>query len=244
MQNIKKKNYSIYILCFNRNEKIYSGTLKEVDDFTSHFVSDNSIKKMLGIKKANIYILSSKGNIYDVLYYNNRVILDYNNFDKIFDEIKKINPDELDMYLYEKCKLEDALNNPNSKNIPIVNLHKAIINNNCFSILYSYLKNDYSLYRNLVIHFFFQGLPDKTLNKVSLDKKDEIVNIMNKVKEKFENIDAGLEEDNTSFDDIAYMIYSNSELEPDEKIEELDLLVNNSNNNNDLKVIYEYKRKI
>ena len=85
MQRVLKKNYSLYVDYCSKRVKLCSGTLEDIDDFTTYFIDKNAIGKRL-IKNESgeflVYIESSRGKYYSPMYYNNRAILDKENFYK------------------------------------------------------------------------------------------------------------------------------------------------------------------
>ena len=64
MQRVLKKNYTLYADYSGKRVKLYSGTLEEIDDFTTYFVDKNAIRKRLIKNEFGeflVYIESSRG---------------------------------------------------------------------------------------------------------------------------------------------------------------------------------------
>ena len=93
MQRVLKKNYTLYVDYSGKRVKLCSGTLEDIDDFTTYFIDKNAIRKRL-IKdefgEFVVYIESSRGKYYSPMYYNNRAILDKENFNRVYEKIEKI----------------------------------------------------------------------------------------------------------------------------------------------------------
>ena len=58
MQRVLKKNYTLYADYSGKRVKLYSGTLEEIDDFTTYFVDKNAIRKREGMPLSFFKILS------------------------------------------------------------------------------------------------------------------------------------------------------------------------------------------
>ena len=146
MQRVLKKNYTLYADYSGKRVKLYSGTLEEIDDFTTYFVDKNAIRKRLIKNEFGeflVYIESSRGKYYSAMYYNNRAILDKENFNRIYEKIEKIDREKIEEFLYNKTKVNEYLHDKNSKNIPIVNLYLNVKNNKDYKgMLYHYLKTE------------------------------------------------------------------------------------------------------
>ena len=50
------------------------------------------------------------------MYYNNRAILDKENFNRIYEKIEKIDREKIEEFLYNKTKVNGYLNDKNIKN--------------------------------------------------------------------------------------------------------------------------------
>ena len=93
MQRVLKKNYTLYVDYSGKRVKLCSGTLEDIDDFTTYFVDKNAIRKRIIKDESDeflVYIESSRGKYYSPMYYNNRAILDKENFNRIYERIEKI----------------------------------------------------------------------------------------------------------------------------------------------------------
>ena len=89
MQRVLKKNYTLYADYSGKRVKLYSGTLEDIDDFTTYFIDKNAIRKRLIKNEPGeflVYIESSRGKYYSPMYYNNRAILDKENFNRIYEK--------------------------------------------------------------------------------------------------------------------------------------------------------------
>ena len=232
MQRVLKKNYSLYADYSGKRVKLYSGTLEEIDDFTTYFVDKNAIRKRL-IKNESgeflVYIESSRGKYYSPMYYNNRAILDKENFNRIYEKIEKIDREKIEEFLYNKTKVNGYLNDKNSKNIPIVNLYLSIKNNKDYKgMLYHYLKTDYKLYREFIIYFFENENLNTNKKSLSYEKMKEISSLLDIVSKEYESVRENHEEKESTYDDLEdriYTIMTNRELTTDQKMSELDMLV-------------------
>ena len=108
MQRVLKKNYTLYVYYSGKRVKLYSGTLEDIDDFTTYFIDKNAIRKRLvknGFGEFLVYIESSRGKYYSPMYYNNRAILDKENFNRIYEKIEKIDREKIEEFLYNKTKV-------------------------------------------------------------------------------------------------------------------------------------------
>ena len=111
MQRVLKKNYTLYADYSGKRVKLYSGILEEIDDFTTYFVDKNAIRKRLvknGFGEFLVYIESSRGKYYSAMYYNNRAILDKENFNRIYEKIEKIDREKIKTLL-EKYKSHEEI---------------------------------------------------------------------------------------------------------------------------------------
>ena len=236
MEN-KKKNYTLYADYKGTKVKILSGSLSEIDDFTSYFAYKNAIKKMLlkrNLNNLDIYIESSRGNKYNLVYFNSRPILNYDNNKIIFNRIKAISKEKIDVYLYECCNLQKCLESKNAYNIKIVDIHnKIIFNENYLNKLFNYLNFDYKAYRNFVIYFFKEVNLNEQAKIVPLSEKDKVLSIIEKAKDILTKIDetSDLNDENDYTDDFVSNIMNNDYLDIDEKMTELDILYDSTNEN-------------
>lgn len=232
MQRVLKKNYTLYADYSGKRVKLYSGTLEDIDDFTTYFVDKNAIRKRLvknGFGEFLVYIESSRGKYYSAMYYNNRAILDKENFNRIYDKIEKIDREKIEEFLYSKANANEYLDDKNSKNIPIVNLYLNVKNNKDYKgMLYHYLKTDYKLYREFIIYFFENENLNTNKKSLSYEKMKEISSLLDIVSKEYENIQSDYEEKKSTYDDLEdciYTIMTNKELTTDQKMSELDMLV-------------------
>ena len=232
MQRVLKKNYTLYADYSGKRVKLYSGTLEEIDDFTTYFVDKNAIRKRLvknGFGEFLVYIESSRGKYYSPMYYNNRAILDKENFNRIYERIEKIDREEIEEFLYSKAKANEYLDDKNSKNIPIVNLYLSVKNNKDYKgMLYHYLKIDYKLYREFIIYFFENENLNTNKKSLSYEKMKEISSLLDIVSKEYENIQIDYKEKESTYDDLEdriYTIMTSKELTTDQKMSELDMLV-------------------
>ena len=230
MQRVLKKNYTLYADYSGKKVKLCSGTLEDIDDFTTYFIDKNAIRKRLIKDETNeflVYIESSRGKYYSPLYYNNRAILDKENFNKINDKIEKIDRKRIEEFLYIKAK--EYLRDKNSNNIPIVKLYLNIKNNKDYKgMLYHYLKTDYKLYREFIIYFFENENLNTNKKSLSYEKMKEISSLLDIVSKEYENIQENHKEKESTYDDLEdriYTIMTNKELTTDQKMSELDMLV-------------------
>lgn len=238
MKNTKnvRKNYTLYVEYKNNKIKLLSGSMDEIDDFTSYFLYSYAIKRRLLENNfdPNLYIESSKGNRYDLAYYNVRAILDTDNFDIIFEKIKKIKPSRIDEYLVCKCNLNKCLLSPNASSIPIVKIHRAIQKNeNYLDILHNYFSTDYKAFRNFVLYFFKSiNLNDKA-KIIPLSEKEKVLSIIEKARYSLVKIDesSDINDENDYTDDFASNIMNNNYLDIDEKMTELDMLYDSTDGN-------------
>ena len=232
MQRVLKKNYILYAEYSGKRVKLCSGTLEDIDDFTTYFISKNAIRKRL-IKNASgeflVYIESSRGKYYSPMYYNNRAILDKENFNRIYERIEKIDREEIEEFLYSKAKANEYLDDKNSKNIPIVNLYLNVKNNKDYKgMFYHYLKTDYKLYREFIIYFFENENLNTNKKSLSYEKMKEISSLLDIVSKEYENIQSDCKEKESTYDDLEdriYTIMTSKELTADQKMSELDMLV-------------------
>ncbi len=238
MKNTKnvRKNYTLYVEYKNNKIKLLSGSMEEIDDFTSYFLYSYAIKRRLSENNIdpNLYIESSKGNKYDLAYYNVRAILDTDNFDIIFEKIKKINPSRIDEYLVCKCNLDKCLLSPNASSIPIVKIHKAIQKNeNYLDILRNYFSTDYKAFRNFVLYFFKSINLNKRAKIIPLSEKEKVLSIIEKAKYSLVKIDesSDITDENDYTDDFVSNIMNNNYLDIDEKMTELDMLHDSTDGN-------------
>lgn len=230
MQKFLKKNYTLYVVYSGKRVKLYSGSLEDIDNFTTYFVDINAIKKRL-IKnefgEILVYIESSRGKYYSPMYYNNRAILYKENFNRIYDKIEKIDREKIEKFLYSKVK--EYLNDKNLNNIPIVNLYLSIKNSKDYKgMLYHYLKTDYKLYREFIIYFFENENLNTNKKSLSYDKMKEISILLDVVSKEYESIQENQKEkkhNSCDLEDRIYTIMSNKELTTDQKMSELDMLV-------------------
>lgn len=238
MKNTKnvRKNYTLYVEYKNNKIKLLSGSMEEIDDFTSYFLYSYAIKRRLLENNfdPNLYIESSKGNKYDLAYYNVRAILDTDNFDIIFEKIKKINPSRIDEYLVCKCNLDKCLLSPNASSIPIVKIHRAIQKNgNYLDSLYKYFSTDYKAFRNFVLYFFKSTNLNERAKILPLSEKEKVLSIIEKAKDSLVRIDetSDINDENDYTDDFASNIMNNNYLDIDEKMTELDMLYDSTDGN-------------
>ncbi len=232
MQRVLKKNYTLYADYSGKKVKLYSGTLEEIDDFTTYFVDKNAIRKRLvknGLGEFLVYIESSRGKYYSAMYYNNRAILDKENFNRIYEKIEKIDREKIEEFLYSKANANEYLNDKNSKNIPVVNLYLNVKNNKDYKgMLYHYLKTDYKLYREFITYFFENENLNTNKKSLSYEKMKEISSLLDIVSKEYENIQSDYKEKESTYDDLEdriYTIMTNKELTTDQKMSELDMLV-------------------
>lgn len=232
MQRVLKKNYTLYVDYSGKRVKLYSGTLEDIDDFTTYFIDKNAIKKRLvknGFGEILVYIESSRGKYYSPMYYNNRAILDKENFNRIYEKIEKIDREKIEEFLYNKTKVNGYLNDKNSKNIPIVNLYLNIKNNKDYKgMLYHCLKTDYKLYREFIIYFFENENLNTNKKSLSYEKMKDISSLLDIVSKEYENIQSDYKEKESTYDDLEdriYTIMTSKELTTDQKMSELDILV-------------------
>lgn len=238
MKNTKnvRKNYTLYVEYKNNKIKLLSGSMEEIDDFTSYFLYSYAIKRRLSENNfdPNLYIESSKGNRYDLAYYNVRAILDTDNFDIIFEKIKKINPSRIDEYLVCKCNLDKCLLSPNASSIPIVKIHRAIQKNeNYLDILRNYFSTDYKAFRNFVLYFFKSINLNERAKIIPLSEKEKVLSIIEKAKYSLVKIDesSDITDENDYTDDFVSNIMNNNYLDIDEKMTELDMLYDSTDGN-------------
>ena len=232
MQRVLKKNYTLYAEYSGKRVKLCNGTLEDIDDFTTYFIDKNAIRKRL-IKdefgEFLVYIESSRGKYYSPLYYNNRAILDKENFNKIYYKIEKIDREKIEEFLSNKTKVNKYLNDKNSKKIPIVNLYLSVKNNKDYKgMLYHYLKTDYKLYREFIIYFFENENLNNNKKSLSYEKMKEISSLLDIVSKEYESVQENHEEKESTYDDLEdriYTIMTNKELTTDQKMSELDMLV-------------------
>lgn len=232
MQRVLKKNYTLYADYSGKKVKLYSGTLEDIDDFTTYFIDKNAIRKRLIKNEPGeflVYIESSRGKYYSPMYYNNRAILDKENFNRIYEKIEKIDREKIEEFLYSKANANEYLNDKNSKNIPIVNLYLNVKNNKDYKgMLYHYLKTDYKLYREFIIYFFENENLNTNKKSLSYEKMKEISSLLDIVSKEYENIQSDYKEKESTYDDLEdriYTIMTNKELTTDQKMSELDMLV-------------------
>lgn len=238
MKNTKnvRKNYTLYVEYKNNKIKLLSGSMEEIDDFTSYFLYSYAIKRRLSENSfdPNLYIESSKGNRYDLAYYNVRAILDTDNFDIIFEKIKKINPSRIDEYLVCKCNLDKCLLSPNASSIPIVKIHRAIQKNeNYLDILRNYFSTDYKAFRNFVLYFFKSINLNEKAKIIPLSEKEKVLSIIEKAKYSLVKIDesSDITDENDYTDDFVSNIMNNNYIDIDEKMTELDMLYDSTDGN-------------
>lgn len=238
MKNTKnvRKNYTLYVEYKNNKIKLLSGSMEEIDDFTSYFLYSYAIKRRLSENNfdPNLYIESSKGNRYDLAYYNVRAILDTDNFDIIFEKIKKINPSRIDEYLVCKCNLDKCLLSPNASSIPIVKIHRAIQKNeNYLDILRNYFSTDYKAFRNFVLYFFKSINLNEKAKIIPLSEKEKVLSIIEKAKYSLVKIDesSDITDENDYTDDFVSNIMNNNYIDIDEKMTELDMLYDSTDGN-------------
>lgn len=238
MKNTKnvRKNYTLYVEYKNNKIKLLSGSMEEIDDFTSYFLYSYEIKRRLSENNfdPNLYIESSKGNRYDLAYYNVRAILDTDNFDIIFEKIKKINPSRIDEYLVCKCNLDKCLLSPNASSIPIVKIHRAIQKNeNYLDILRNYFSTDYKAFRNFVLYFFKSINLNERAKIIPLSEKEKVLSIIEKAKYSLVKIDesSDITDENDYTDDFVSNIMNNNYIDIDEKMTELDMLYDSTDGN-------------
>lgn len=232
MQRVLKKNYTLYVEYSGKRVKLCSGTLEEIDDFTTYFVDKKAIRKRLvknGFGEFLVYIESSRGKYYSAMYYNNRAILDKENFNRIYEKIEKIDREKIEEFLYSKANANEYLDDKNSKNIPIVNLYLNVKNNKDYKgMLYHYLKTDYKLYREFIIYFFENENLNTNKKSLSYEKMKEISSLLDIVSKEYESVGENHEEKESTYDDLEdriYTIMTNKELTTDQKMSELDMLV-------------------
>ena len=232
MQRVLKKNYTLYVDYSGKRVKLCSGTLEDIDDFTTYFIDKNAIRKRL-IKdefgEFIVYIESSRGKYYSPMYYNNRAILDKENFNRVYEKIEKIDREKIEEFLYNKTKVNKYLNDKNSKNIPVVNLYLNVKNNKDYKgMLYHYLKTDYKLYREFIIYFFENENLNTNKKSLSYEKMKDISSLLDIVSKEYESVQNDYEEKEPIYDDLEdriYTIMTNKELTTDQKMSELDMLV-------------------
>ena len=238
MKNTKnvRKNYTLYVEYKNNKIKLLSGSMEEIDDFTSYFLYSYAIKRRLSENNfdPNLYIESSKGNRYDLAYYNVRAILDTDNFDIIFEKIKKINSSRIDEYLVCKCNLDKCLLSPNASSIPIVKIHRAIQKNeNYLDILRNYFSTDYKAFRNFVLYFFKSINLNERAKIIPLSENEKVLSIIEKAKYSLVKIDesSDITDENDYTDDFVSNIMNNNYIDIDEKMTELDMLYDSTDGN-------------
>ena len=180
------------------------------------------------------------------MYYNNRAILDKENFNRIYERIEKIDREEIEEFLYSKAKANEYLDDKNSKNIPIVNLYLSVKNNKDYKgMLYHCLKTDYKLYREFIIYFFENENLNTNKKSLSYEKMKDISSLLDIVSKEYENIQSDYKEKESTYDDLEdriYTIMTNKELTTDQKMNELDMLVDSSEMAK--KYILKYKDKL
>ena len=249
MQRVLKKNYTLYVDYSGKRVKLCSGTLEDIDDFTTYFVDKNAIRKRIIKDESDeflVYIESSRGKYYSPMYYNNRAILDKENFNRIYERIEKIDREEIEEFLYSKAKANEYLDDKNSKNIPIVNLYLSVKNNKDYKgMLYHCLKTDYKLYREFIIYFFENENLNTNKKSLSYEKMKDISSLLDIVSKEYENIQSDYKEKESTYDDLEdriYTIMTNKELTTDQKMNELDMLVDSSEMAK--KYILKYKDKL
>lgn len=232
MQRVLKKNYTLYADYSGKRVKLYSGTLEDIDDFTTYFIDKNAIRKRLIKNEPGeflVYIESSRGKYYSTMYYNNRAILDKENFNRIYEKIEKIDREKIEEFLYSKANANEYLDDKNSKNIPIVNLYLNVKNNKDYKgMLYHYLKTDYKLYREFIIYFFENENLNTNKKSLSYEKMKDISSLLDIVSKEYKNIQSDYKEKESIYDDLEdriYTIMTSKELTTDQKMSELDILV-------------------
>ena len=227
MQRVLKKNYTLYADYSGKRVKLYSGTLEDIDNFTTYFIDKNAIRKRLIKNEPGeflVYIESSRGKYYSTMYYNNRAILDKENFNRIYEKIEKIDREKIEEFLYSKANANEYLDDKNSKNIPIVNLYLNVKNNKDYKgMLYHYLKTDYKLYREFIIYFFENENLNTNKKSLSYEKMKEISSLLDIVSKEYESVRENHEEKESTYDDLEdriYTIMTNRELTTDQKMSE------------------------
>ena len=95
-------------------------------------------------------------------------------------------------------------------------------------MLYHYLKTDYKLYREFIIYFFENENLNTNKKSLSYEKMKEISSLLDIVSKEYENIQSDYKEKESTYDDLEdriYTIMTNRELTTDQKMSELDMLV-------------------
>lgn len=242
MNEAKNKNYKLIIDINGEEYEIIRETLKEIDDFTSYFIDENSLINMickeysLDLKSCRVYIESSKGSIEKVVYFNQRPIAIKENELEISNIIKKKEKKEVLNCIVNKYNLKkyiSELSFEELKNIPVFKVYSALSHDdsNQYISSLSSLINEYKDYRNLALNLFddkdYKGLS----NKLDRNKKREIEETCNEVYETIlpvistEKLENSFIEVLSSEEDDVLGILSNDNLEPYQKYEELDKLL-------------------
>lgn len=181
MSAVKKKNYTLYVFIRNIQIPIKRGSLKELDDFTTYFESNEGLAKIYlrdlvkEDEKYEFYIMSSRGNRYRVLFNECRFIPSQNKIHKIKWLTYYLDSQELMFYIENNTKVFEYLESEKSENIPLCILYKLLNNEDrkFLNLFKSMLEEDYSFYRNILFRYkdeVARGFVDS----LTKEKKEEI----------------------------------------------------------------------
>ncbi len=135
----------------------------------------------------------------------------------------------IELFLIKKILISKTNYEKNVNYIPIVNLYLNVKNNKDYKgMLYHYLKTDYKLYREFIIYFFENENLNTNKKSLSYEKMKEISSLLDIVSKEYESVRENHEEKESTYDDLEdriYTIMTNRELTTDQKMSELDMLV-------------------
>ncbi len=256
MDDRKRKNYTLYLIIYNKEIEILKGSLEEIDDFTTYFMTDESIFKRISSDiniNYSFVIKSSKGNLYSVLYYPYRPLLFENNINDIMSKLKSLPKNIVFNYVITKTKAIEYSNAENSNNIPIVRLYNAMKSGReYYSELDNYVKSNYKSLRDICTSLLNKNDLEKMYHKLETDKKDKISKLCEIISKRIEEIIENFSQDFNYVDNkemseldtesFAYSIINNPLMTYEEKMNELDMLFNDKDKVNSF--IKEYNHKI
>ena len=244
----QRKNYTLFVKIYDQELELLKGSLEEIDDFTTYFVSSDSMFRLLSsnidINRNNysFYIKSSKGKIYDVIYHSKRGILLKENENMLIDKLKQVNRQTMINFLKDNTDVVKYSNSTNS-----------MLSGNLYHLsLENYIKSGYKARRTFARGKYnlidFSSMKKKPLDK---DKKEKIAHYAkdtrDKIYEIYESVHEQKEEyfepTNENIEDRAFDILNNSELSTEEKLTELDMIFNDSEKYSDFVSKYVYSNE-
>lgn len=244
MDNKGRKYYTLYLKFYGKKVEILEGTLKEIDDFTTHFSNSAALAKLLlpngSINYYSFIIESSKKNEYKVVYNSSRFILFDSNINYIMSKLKELSPSILIDYLVKNTNVIKYNESSNASSIPIVRLYRKLLSkDNYYSELDNCIRNDYKFLRGIASTLLSNIDLSNMCMTIDTQRKNEIAIYLKSIKENiyiiYQSMEGKIHEDEDdddiydepiveSIEERGLDIVGNNDLTLDEKLNELSLL--------------------